>query len=401
MKRLLLSIAAIACAGLGPAFAQPERYDRTAERAPGLRPAPETDEGGLWDVGARAEAAIRRSGVVKNDAALNTYVRDIACELTGAHCQDLRVYIIEQPVWNAFMMPNGTMAVYTGLMLRMDNEAELSCVVGHEAGHFIQNHSLENYRRSKNTATFALLASIGLGAAGAPGGSGDLVGVAAVLTLLSYNRAQETEADRIGFDKIAGAGYDLSACANVWRKLLTEFETSDQSSARRRANGDTSIFDTHPGAADRIKALDELAAARKSETAKLHDERYHAAIRPHLVDWLRADLRRKDFGSSLHFIDRRIAAGRDLGVYHFFKGEALRLRRKPEDKDAVKAAFSEAIKHADAPAEAWRELGYVALKDNANAEARTLLSAYLQKAPAAEDKLLIEGELKKLGAATP
>jgi predicted Zn-dependent protease len=388
--------------GSGPAAtAQAPNTSRSVERTPGARPTATSEEGGLWDVAARLEQDLKRSGVILRDPALNAYVRDMTCNLTGPHCQDLRVYLIEQPVWNAFMTPNGTMAVYSGLMLRMDNEAELACVVGHEAGHFIQNHSLENFRRTKSTANWAMALGMLAGAAGAPSGSGELISVAAIASILSYNRAQESEADRIGFNKIAAGGYDLGACAGVWRKLLAEFEASDQRRVRERATGQSGMFDSHPGAIDRIAALDALAKAGPAQNGSLNQQRYRAAIRPHLKNWLAADVRRKDYGSSLHFIERRIGEGQDLGTYHFFKGEALRRRNKDGDRALAKAAFAAAINFADAPAEAYRELGFLHLRDQAPKESAAMLRAYLEKAPEAEDRLLIEGDLRKLEQGAP
>lgn len=403
-RALFAALAVVVMGFANPVAAQPAsapNTNRTLDRVPGVRPSPTSDEGGLWDIGERLEQDLKRSGVVLRDPALNAYVREMTCKLTGPHCQDLRVYLIEQPVWNAFMVPNGTMAVYSGLMLRMDNEAELACVIGHEAGHFIQNHSLENFRRTKSTANWAMALGMLASAAGAPSGTGDLISVAAIASLLSYNRAQESEADRIGFDKIAAAGYDLRACAGVWRKLLAEFEASDQRRVRERADGDTGLFDSHPGAGDRVAALDAMATSRLNQGGSLAQERYRAALRPHLIDWLRDDVRRKDYGSTLHFIERRIGDGLDLGVYHYFKGEALRRRNKDGDRAAAKAAFTAAITFADAPAEAYRELGFLHLAAQARGESAAMLRAYLEKAPTAEDRLLIESDLKKLERGAP
>jgi hypothetical protein len=376
--------------------AQP-KYDRKAERDPGARPDPSTDEGGIWDISAREEERMARSGLIERDEALNAYIRELTCKLTPEHCNDLRVRIIDQPVWNAFMMPNGAMAIYTGLMLRMDSEAELGCVVGHEAGHFIQNHSLENFRTAKNRANLAMLLSIGAAAAGAPSATGDAISLVTIATLFSYNRQQESEADRIGFDRIARAGYDTRVCAGIWRKLLDEVGKSDVRAVRNRSRGSTGIFDSHPGAAERVKVLDQLALERPGPEGNEGAERYRAMVRPFLADWLRGDLRRRDYGSTLYFIDKRIAAGHDLGVYTYFRGEVFRLRRKEGDAALAREAFEMAATFPDAPAETWRELGYAYQQDKNAAKAREMFALYLQKTPEAEDRALIEADIKKLG----
>jgi beta-barrel assembly-enhancing protease len=326
-RALVAVLAALVLAWASPAApAAAQSYDRAAARPPGAKPDPKTDEGGLWDVAARMEQQIKSAGVTEKDPALNAYVRDLACRLVAAYCGDLRVYVIDQPVWNAFMAPNGASAVYTGLMLRMDNEAQFACVVGHEAGHFIQNHSLESFRTVKNRANWAMVAQLGAAVAGAPPVAGDAISMGFFASIMSYNRANESEADRIGFERIAASGLATAACADVWRNLLAEFEASDDRVLRRRADGETRFLDSHPGAGERLKVLEALAKTQPGGATQ--EERYRAVVRPFLPAWLRADLRRKDFGGSLQFLNRRIAQGRDLGVYLFFQGEAYRLRAR-------------------------------------------------------------------------
>ena len=72
------------------------------------------------------------------DPVLNAYVRKVLCRTIGdAHCAPIRLYIIRTSQFNASMAPNGMMQVWTGLLLRMDNEAQLATVLGHEMGHAI------------------------------------------------------------------------------------------------------------------------------------------------------------------------------------------------------------------------------------------------------------------------
>jgi beta-barrel assembly-enhancing protease len=378
-----------------PPAALAQTYDRAAPRPPGAKPDPKTDEGGLWDFAAREEEQIKAAGFTEKDPALNAYVRDVVCRIVAEYCSELRVYIIERSDWNAFMAPNGLSGFFTGLMLRMDNEAQFACVLGHEAGHFIQNHGVERFRAQKSRANWAMLAQIGAAVAGAPAATGDVIALGYVASLMNYSRENESEADRIGFDRIAAAGLDTRACAENWRNLLAEFEASDVRALRRRADGRTGFLDSHPGAAERIKVLEELAKAQPGGATQ--EERYRAAVRPFLPAWLRADLRRKDFGGSLQFLNRRIAQGRDLGVYLFFQGEAYRLRRKDGDLKLARAAYEKAIIETDAPADAWRELGYLKSRDGDKAGARADLTTYLAKMPNASDRLLVESDLKSLG----
>ena len=111
MKRAIVA-ACLALTLVAPAVAQdvpaPSRQ----------RPAENTDEGGLWGISDRAEAQARASGQIERDAALNTYVREVACRVAAQYCGDVRVYVMNRPFFNASMAPNGMMLVWTGALLR-------------------------------------------------------------------------------------------------------------------------------------------------------------------------------------------------------------------------------------------------------------------------------------------
>ena len=132
------------------------------------RPDIATDEGGLWSLMDREETRLRRSPFSLRDPRLRDYVQDIACRLAGEHCPDVRVYLVQTPLFNASMAPNGMMQVWTGLMLRVDNEAQLAAVLGHEIGHYLSRHSLERLRDVKSRAAFGQFLGL-LGVAGAVG----------------------------------------------------------------------------------------------------------------------------------------------------------------------------------------------------------------------------------------
>lgn len=386
MATFFLPIAAIAPMAAADA-------SRTLNRPAGERPDPSTDEGGIWAIMDKEEDALKASALRNQDPALNAYVREIMCRVAAEYCNDIRVYVIDQPVWNAFMAPNGMMAIYSGLILRADNEAQLACVIGHEAGHFAQNHSIENWRATKNRSTMALVFSLGLAAAGVP--ASDLVGLVALGSLARFSRTQETEADDIGFTRVRAAGYDPRACANVWEDLIAELQSSDFRKMRRRASDDGDLFSSHPGAPLRVAAM-RAKAAELAPGGDLGAERHARAIQPHLADWIASDLRRKDFGSSIHFLERRLAQGRDLGLYSYFTGEAHRLRGKPGDQEKALKFYEAAAGHIDAPPQTWRELGEAYRRKGETAKARAAFSTYLDKAPQAQDRPLIDMEMKAL-----
>lgn len=392
MKRWATALAL--CAAL---LAAPDCH---AQRAVGVRPDASTLEGGLWAAFDKAEQQAKQSGELNRAPELNAYVKEMVCKVSAAYCADVRVYVMDRPYFNATMAPNGYMEVWSGLLLRADNSAQVAFVLGHESGHFTHNHSLEMFKTMKARANAAMIFSIVTAAAGIPI-VGDLAYLGTVASLQGFSRENEAEADKIGFDLAVAAGYDPSSGSALWRYLVAETQQSDFEKVRSQI-ARNSIFASHPLTADRIEALDTLAKAAPPGAYSTDADRHRAAIRPHLSNWLRDDLRRKDFGESLYLINHLARRGEDLGVLNFFKGEAYRLRRKDGDLALAKAAYLDAVKYPDAPPSAWRELGEIHMRDGRSAEAQAAFQAYLTASPNAQDRLLVEARLKTAqGETTP
>jgi predicted Zn-dependent protease len=351
-----------------------------------------TDEGGLWGMSDRAETDARASGQLETDPELNAYLRGVACRVAGPYCGDIRLYVMNRPYFNASMAPNGYMEVWSGLLLRVEDEAQLAFVLGHEIGHYGERHSLAMLRTLRGRANAAMVFSIIASAAGA-GIVGDIVYLGTIASVFGFSRENESEADIIGFDHATAAGYDATAGHRLWTNLLAETQASDNPDVRRQETR-ASIFRTHPLSAERVEALTERSAAASG--GETHRDRYRAAIRPFLDSWLRADLRRRDYGQTAILLDRLGAHGEDLGIVEYYRGEINRLRRAEGDRERAAQHYANAITHPDAPAAAWRELGEFAARDGRNVEAASFFTTYLEHAPDAGDRALVEARIAQL-----
>ena len=377
-----------ACAG--PALAQ--------HRAPGLVPDPSSVEGGLWGVMQRTEQDAKQSADLNRDPALNAYVQGVACSIAAEYCGEIRVYIMDRPLLNASMAPNGYMEVWSGLLLRAENEAQLAFVLGHELGHFLENHTLEQWNNQKAWATAAMVITVGAGVAGAYYGVdttaiGDLAYLTAVASVMNYSRSQEAQADAIGFERMAAAGLEPTAAAAIWRQQQAETRASSFRTVRQsEAMG--SVFRTHPLTAERVAALEALAKDRPD--GREERERYRAAIRPHLAAWLADDLSRRDFNASLALTERLERDGLDLGVLEFHRGQILRQRRDAGDLEMARDAYRTATEYEDAPLAAWRELGDLEARLGQPEAARTAWRTYLERATTADDRWIVEDSLTAL-----
>lgn len=357
---------------------------------PGQRPSLDSDEAGLWMQMDRVEARLRTSGQLITETGLNTYVREVMCRLTGPRCADIRIYIVETPHFNASMAPNGTMQVWTGLLLRAQNEAQLAFVLGHEFGHYLRRHSLQIWRdlrsKSDSLAFFRVLS-----AAAGIGFAGDLGQLIALSSLYAFSRDNEREADEVGFELMAKAGYDPREAFRVWEALLKE-----QAASKKR--GPAIFLATHPSPEERIETLKSRAeqAMTGRQTPVVGKQRLLMTIQPFRSAFFRDELRRREFKETQVLLDRLFDNGSGLGELHFFQGELYRLRADPDDEQKAITAYQKAVALPDAPAEAHRALGLLLTRAGDKAGARSAFARYLEIRPQADDREMISEYLKKL-----
>jgi predicted Zn-dependent protease len=167
----------------------------------------------------------RGKGAVNRDPEQVARVRAIAARIIpqtavfrkDAPGWDWEVNVISSAEVNAWCMPGGKIAFYSGILDKLKlTDDEAAAIMGHEIAHALREHSRE--RASQQVAQNTV---IGVGAAILGiGGVADLASLAADVTLgLPNSRGQETEADRIGVELAARAGYDPRAAVTLWRKM--------------------------------------------------------------------------------------------------------------------------------------------------------------------------------------
>lgn len=168
---------------------------------------------------------------------------------------DYAVFLDEAP--NAFVLPGGHVGVTVGLLALVKNDDQLAAVIGHEAGHVVAHHAAE--RVSQQTTSRILL-----GIAGAAAGGSDLGKLlkdhgdeaAKYGVLLPFSRKQELEADRLGVDFMARAGYRPREAVALWKSMQALDEAQG---GKSRGN---ELGSTHPSDAVRIAELERYLASR-------------------------------------------------------------------------------------------------------------------------------------------
>jgi predicted Zn-dependent protease len=367
--------------------------DMTPLIGPGYRAA-DQDEKGMWQQMERVEEEVSGSNLIIKDPQLTAYLGDLIGKVGGPAARDMRIYLARIPEFNAVMFPTGFTVVFSGLLLRMRNEAQLAGVVAHESAHFLRKHQVRQWRdMRRKTDAFSFL-MMGAGLAGGAAGiyAGDLVQLAqfgTILSLLKYNRTLEAEADAMGVRLLADAGYDPMAMSETWEQLIGELDLSAKY-RRKKRDRNFSLFETHPAPESRMADL-KISAAEVKGAGRTYDayhDRYQSALAPIWPTLLDDQVKLNDPGASQYVIDTLAKDGWN-GLLRFHEGEIWRLRNRSGDEVRAAQGYAAAIQHPDAPPDAWRWHGIMLMKQGRTLEARSAFARYLQMAPDAPDAALV------------
>ncbi|MFQ5763751.1 MAG: M48 family metalloprotease [Rhodospirillales bacterium] len=351
---------------------------------PGVRPPLHTDEAGLWMMMDKVEEKLKTSGNLVRDPKINGYVRGIVCRLAGPYCKDIRTYVVRVPVFNATMAPNGVMQVWTGLILRTRNEAQLATVLGHEIGHYLRRHSVQGMRDAIAASNFLIFFQMAAAYAGVPV-AGDVAGLVAIGALLAYNRDHEREADAIGHRLLVENGLDPREAPRIWDQLIRERDADDDSTRPPL------FLSTHPPSDERSETLTRLGneAIGDGPPGEIGRTRFLEVFLPHRKSFLRDDLRVGNFPRTLELLEMLRDDGENLAELNYFEGEVYRLRKKKGDLEKALEAYSESLNLDDPPPEIHRSMGLVFSKLDRKTEARASFRRYLELMPDAEDNMMI------------
>jgi beta-barrel assembly-enhancing protease len=389
-----LCAAALALAGTSAALAEP------APAPPpwtGVYQPQGVDEIGLWGEDDESERKLAASPHIIRDEKLLAYLNDVLCRTVGAdRCQAARIYVIRDPAFNATMSPNGTMRVYSGLLLRVRSEAELASVLGHEFGHFERRHSLDDFKRRRSSGDILAWASVLAATVATREAYNATTNLRYEIygSLFRYSRDQEREADLLGLGYLNESALPPQAASQVWENLMGEIEASSVARGLRKPKFDAIAFTaSHPPNGERAGYLADLA---NPEGAFRDDgaERYRAALADWIPVFLDDQIKRNDFGGSEYIITSLATPGWTAELW-FARGELFRTRGAPRDLVHAAEFYREAIALQAGHPGAYRGLGLALLKTGKTSEGQAALTTYLDLEPEAHDAALIRLMLPK------
>jgi predicted Zn-dependent protease len=260
LKRLVVLVALCSCAGFAPA-AEPKEVVQDGiavkELSPWrhLQPQAQVDQQASQQYAGLLAHARQKGALVPENHPQVVRLRAIAKRLIPFSTRwnpeaakwRWQVNLLNSKQVNAFCMPGGRIAFYTGILTSLKlTDDEVAAVMGHEIAHALREHGRE--RAAKSTATGVVSRIIGAGVAAYTGIDPRLTDVATnalgQMVVLKFSRDEEREADLIGLDLAARAGFDPRAGVALWQKM---------GALGKRAP--VELLSTHPGGQDRIDQI--------------------------------------------------------------------------------------------------------------------------------------------------
>ncbi len=339
---------------------------------------PEVDELNLWAQAQREEEQLQKKSKLYDDPLLDEYLAKIGDKLTPDDVREaggpgFKFGVLRDPTLNAFAMPNGRVYIHTGLLARLDNEAQLAMIVGHEMTHVTNRHALSFTRDAQHEqipfTVVAVAASIGVAvAAGSRAGR---------------------------------AGYDPKEAPKVFDRLRQE--------SKDRGSLETFFFGSHPKLTERVETTTDLiktnyaVAAAAPDTMRNTDE-FALRMRTVVRENARLDIQAGRFKLAEEQLDRVLTITPRDPVAQLYYGDLHRLQsqraRDAADKaDKAKKALERYERAAEldpAFADPFRQLAFLYYQQKDNERAKAAFQKYLALKPDAPDARRIKEYLIEL-----
>ena len=335
----------------------------------------------LWHSAAELDEQLEKADYIYEDAELQAYLVTVMRKLYPEYEGAIKVRIVDSPSLNAFALPNGSIYINTGMLSRLENEAQVATVLAHEGVHFTNKHSWKQRRSIKNSTAFAT----GFGMVTGIPAIGDLISLSSIY---GYSKDLEREADAEGFQRLQAAGYDVSQAPVTFEFLLAEVEALDID--------EPYFFSSHPALQERINNFNELVRQHGTTNGYKGTEAYRSHVDRLQLELLADYLELSQHESVLLILERQDAFVRYPPSAWYYLGEAYQLRNEEGDTERSVNAYQTAIRLSPEFAPSYRALGLHYMKNNEPVQADNYFSQYLELQPDATDRDYIEYYRKSL-----
>jgi beta-barrel assembly-enhancing protease len=321
------------------------------------------------------EQVLNNGGLIFEDPELENYLNHIVRDLQPSEFRgDLmfRVKVIKDPHLNAFVFPHGPIYINTGMLARLENEAQAATVLAHEMAHALRGHALKIFRSLKDGAVAQV--AIHEGAAQSIG---------------AYFCLLEQEADRLGLELVIKAGYDPLEGIDVFRHLEKE--------SIREEIHEPFVSQTRPSLRDRMRDLRKILRSHGVAHVPGREQRgiFLQKIKGALLENANLDLQIGRFAAAQREALKYLGiVPRDARALYLL-GEVSRRRGLDGDTRRARAFYEKAISVDPSYAEPYRSLGLLQYKAGEMMLARKSFQWCLVLSPDRKDRAYIQDYVRK------
>jgi predicted Zn-dependent protease len=351
------------------------------------------DEKMLWQKSEAEQRVLESTGLIYQNEELEAYLNKVVAKLqpqAGRADLPIRVKVIKNAYLNAFAYPNGMIYIHTGLLARMDNEAQLAAVLAHEITHCTRRHALRAFKHFKDKRSFltgvqqALMANKVLQKlAGNMGFTGSLAAVS------GYARELEAEADRVGMELMTRAGYNPKEARSLFDHMISEIDLE--------GSEEPFFFGSRARVRERIDHLQSLSDDRytRNKTAIKNTELFLAKLDQLYLDNARLDIRLGRFQAARRGVEKFLRIKPDDTRAYFLLAESYRQQGQDSDIQKALAYYNRAIILDPSFAAPHKAIGLIHYKKGQLALAKKFFESCLQLSPDTPDKAYIKGYLRQ------
>lgn len=364
---------------------------RPINEIPGSVPESE-EEREIWEIGKAHQQEVRETGEAINDPVMEQHLEALASRLLGDMVQtigmDVDVIIFKDPTVNAWVYPNGTIAVQTGLLAELKNEAQLAAILGHEISHFLNRHAYVQIKSKQTQSAIGKgLGVLATAAVAAKTGAVDtsLMKAGQVWTDLvtsGYSRKLETRADEQGLQLLVSAGFNPNQALPAFEAL--RIKDDDEVNISK-------MWSSHPDIDSRLKNLEKDIKKIKNPPDYIPpEEDYIRAYGTAMLVDAQLDMQRQRYQRAGKTLGRYLSVIGDQPLAWFMLGENYR-KQQPEGPDYHSRidAYQTALAVDSKYANAHKELAMTYRQQGENIQAIEHFNHYLSAAPDAADAAII------------
>jgi len=354
---------------------------------------PEEDETRIWQESREIQARFDRSGLVYEDVPVTKYVNQVASKIIAQRVVkqiSLEIKVLKHPVPNAFALPHGALYIHTGMLARMENEAQLASVISHEVVHIIRRHTLLTFRTVKQAAGFASTLAVIGAPAGLPGLGVVMLGsIGALAAVSGYSQSLEEEADTEGLRLMVNAGYDPGEAVKVIENVKRYV---DQEEIK-----EPFFYSTHPRLDERKASYQRLVQSEYSDRVGWQGrQEFASTVARAMLENALLEMARGRYTLAQEGIENFLKLEPHNSKAHFSLAELLRQRGQADDQARAEAEYQVAIDLQPQLAEAHRGIGLLHYKSGRTDQAAKHFTKYLELNPAAKDRAFIEQYLREI-----